>query len=52
LRSSAASFSTFARISFVGSTQSIGIELQACVRQFSRAGRCHEFRQRREFGVP
>ena len=38
LRSSAASFYTFARISFVGSTQSIGIELQACVGQFSRSG--------------
>ena len=36
-RSSAAIFSTLARISSVGSTQSIGIELQPSVGQLSRS---------------
>ena len=38
LRSSAAIFSTLARISSVGSTQSIGMELHLSVGQLSRSG--------------
>jgi hypothetical protein len=38
LGSSSVSFSTLARISFVGSTQSIGMELHISVGQLSRSG--------------